>query len=256
MSLAVINFIWIGNSLGDIHAACIRSFVRHGHRVLFHCYEDVVDLPVGVEKHDANKLLPISRMIRVPNGSPAVFCDLLRYEVQAQQLGLYVDCDMYCLQPIEDREYMLGWESDDYINGAVLKLPSGSSALEELLQLKDLKCFVPPWMKRKQQYKYKAMAALGIPVRLENLPWGSVGPKAVTYYLKKYAEDKFAEPIDVYYPLSGHHLSLLLDPGLQLSDIITPRSKMIHLWNGGSLNKMIDRFGVLPDSPMHKLLTA
>lgn len=132
MSLAVINFIWIGNSLGDIHAACIRSFVRHGHRVLFHCYEDVVDLPVGVEKHDANKLLPISRMIRVPNGSPAVFCDLLRYEVQAQQLGLYVDCDMYCLQPIEDREYMFGWESDDYINGAVLKLPSGSSALEEL----------------------------------------------------------------------------------------------------------------------------
>lgn len=254
MKLATINFIWIGNRLGEIHAACVRSFVRHGHRVLMHCYEEVIDLPEGVETHDANNLLPISKMIRVPNGSPAVFCDLLRYEVQAQGLGLYVDCDVYCLQPIEEQSYMVGWESDEYINGAVLKLPLDSLTLQDLLKLKDNKTFIPPWVKKRHQRKYKLRAALGFPVKLENLPWGTAGPKAVTYYLKKNGEEKFAQPIDVYYPLPGHYLPLLLDPDLSIDSIVTHRTQMLHLWNGGSLNKLIKRCGIPEGSALYKLL--
>lgn len=219
-----------------------------------HCYEEIVDLPEGVEVRDANKLLPLSRMIRVPNGSPAVFCDLLRYEVQAQGLGLYVDCDIYCLRPIQNQDYIVGWESDKHINGAVLKLPKGSPALACLLKLKEKKYFIPPWAKKKHQCRYRLRAALGVPVKLEQLPWGSVGPRAVTYYLIETGEDKHVQPIDCYYPLPGHYLPLLLDPGLAVEEIVTPRTKMIHLWNGGGLNSLISKRGIPEGSPLYRMM--
>lgn len=256
MKLATINFIWIGNQLGEVHAACVRSFVRHGHKVLMHCYEEIIDLPKGVEVHDANKLLPISEMIRMRNGSPAVFCDLLRYEVQAQGLGLYVDCDVYCLKPIENEEYMVGWESDKFINQAVLKLPLNSPTLKDLLRLKNKKTFIPPWLKKKHQYKYRLRACFGFPAKLEDLPWGTTGPKAVTYYLKRNGEEDFAQPIDIYYSLSSSHLSLLLDPSLNdIESVVTPRTQMIHLWNGGNLNKLIKQHGIPEGSILYELLS-
>lgn len=54
--MLVINTVWIGKKLGPVHAACLRSFVRHGHDVVLHCFELPEDTPEGVRFFDAARL--------------------------------------------------------------------------------------------------------------------------------------------------------------------------------------------------------
>jgi hypothetical protein len=108
MGLAIVNAIWIGPELGVVHVACLKSFLRHGHQVVLHCYEKPKDVPDGVELADASRLLPIKRIFyKNKNKSVAGFADLLRYELLGLGLGLYVDCDVFYLRPIEDADYIL-----------------------------------------------------------------------------------------------------------------------------------------------------
>jgi hypothetical protein len=109
--LPIINAIWIGAELGQIHAACLRSFLRHGHRVVLHCYERPADTPADVEIANARNLLPENGIVRYRGtGSFALFSNLLRYEILKASLGIYVDCDVFCLRPIEDADYIFGRE--------------------------------------------------------------------------------------------------------------------------------------------------
>ena len=105
MPLPIVNAIWIGPELGAVQVACLKSFLRHGHRVVLHCYEAPIDVPSGVELADASRLLPLSRLFRT-KGSLAPFADLLLYELLGAGLGLYVDCDVFCLRAIEDADYI------------------------------------------------------------------------------------------------------------------------------------------------------
>jgi len=253
MPLAVINSIWIGPRLGPIHAACLRSFVRLGHRTVLHVYERPDDVPVGVELADANALLPESRMIRhSATGSPAIFADLLRYELQKKELGLYVDCDCYCIRPMEDTEYIYGWESANLISNAILKLPSGSPALDSLLAIKDSRALIPYWFSKRHQSYYRIRARLGWPVRLQDMPWGTTGPFALTWYLKEHGLDIHAATIDTFYPLHFGQIPLLLDPDLTIEDITTPRTRLLHLSH--EKLKGTDVAQVPPTSPLGFIL--
>jgi hypothetical protein len=112
LSLPVINAFWVGPKLGPVSRACLYSFVRAGHRVRLHVYENPSDVPYGVELADAAELMPKSMaMAHKETGSFALAADFFRYEVQAAEIGVYVDCDCYCLQPLEDAEYIMGWEN-------------------------------------------------------------------------------------------------------------------------------------------------
>lgn len=55
--MITINSLWIGKKLGPIHAACLRSFIRHGHDVVLHAYGKPDDTPEGVRLFDASKLM-------------------------------------------------------------------------------------------------------------------------------------------------------------------------------------------------------
>ena len=97
----VVNAVWIGASLDDLHAACLRSFVLAGHRVLLHCYDIPRNVPSDVETVDASKLMPRDRIVYYKsNGSPSLFSNLYRLKILEAGLGLYVDCDVFCVRPI------------------------------------------------------------------------------------------------------------------------------------------------------------
>lgn len=55
--MSIINSVWIGKKLGPVHAACLRSFVRHGHEVVLHTFERPEDTPDGVKIFDAKLLM-------------------------------------------------------------------------------------------------------------------------------------------------------------------------------------------------------
>jgi hypothetical protein len=233
--LPTINAIWIGPQLGQIHAACLRSFLRHGHRVVLHCYQAPADTPAGVELADARALLPECRVIRHrTSGSLALTSDLLRYEILKAGLGIYADCDVFCLRPIEDADYIFGREGTfkgKQLATAVLKLPPDSPTLTALCAIKDTPDFAPPWEKPAKPRRLAWLRGTAPAPSLEDLPWASIGPHALSYYAEQHGIADRAAPIDRFYPVPWMQLELLFDPGLSLQELVTHRSDTVHLYN-------------------------
>lgn len=241
MDLPVVNAVWIGHTMGPLHAACLRSFVISGHRVVLHAYGEVADAPEGVSQADANRLLPEHRLIRHKNGSYALSSDLMRYELLRQELGLYVDCDVFCLKPIADADHIFGLEDDYHFNTAVLKLPAGSPVMDDLCAIGE--GWLPPWM----------TAPASGPLPLSELPWGSIGPAAFTHYARKRDLAALAEPHDVFYPVTTGRTRAFFDPGLTFEDIFTSRTRYVHLYHQ-TMNAMRPPGPVPPSSPLGRML--
>lgn len=251
--LATINSIWIGSNLGPVHVACLKSFINHGHKVVLHSYKCPQDKPEKVEFADANLLIPEDQIVRHrETGSFSLFSNLLRYELLRKELGLYVDCDIFCLKPIIDAEYIVGFEDNNFINNAVLKLPSKCPALMDLCSIRDNNKYFPPWLSRTKRWKHRFKGLIRMGGRIEDLPWGSTGPKAITYFFQEYDLLDFVQPIDIFYPVNYDSTNLLLDQELEYTDLITNRTMCIHLWNSLFLDKL--DFNQLPNCPLKELV--
>lgn len=255
MNLIDIHALWVGNKLGEISRCCLSSFVMRGHSVFLHTYNEIEDLPQGVIILDANLIIPKNNIIKhKKTGSYALFSDIFRYELLKKIDGLYVDCDVYCLKPIEKPEsgYLLGFEDDKLINGAVLSLPKDSKVLSSLTNAAYDPYFIPPWYSKTKQFRLKLKKLLGFGKGLEDMPWGVIGPKAITYYIKKLLLEKNVSSIDIFYPVHYNCVSQLFDPKLSVMDVTTSRTLCIHLYNEMLKNK--DLHNLHPNCLMYKLL--
>lgn len=220
------NAVWIGGRLGKVHAACLTSFVRSGHIVRVHCYEEIPDLPPDVEAVDATALMPADQLLRYPNGSYALSANLLRYRIMALGLGIYIDCDVYCLRTIEDQPSIYGFETNGDMNTAVLKLPADSPTVADLSNIRE--GWHPPWMQDQPNR------------RLNEYPWGTTGPRAFTYFGRKNGIASHAQPIDIFYPVHHEQTRLLSDPGIALVELITHRTRYLHVYNQSSARYFSD----------------
>jgi hypothetical protein len=217
-----------------MHAACLRSWLRHGHRVVLHTFADLTpqDIPDGVETDDAAKLMSRDRVVmHQKSGSFALAGDIFRFELLAAGLGIYVDCDCFCVKPLQDADFLFGWESGDHIATGLIKLPKDSPLIESMRKIATTRAFIAPWWPARRQHRYRLWAALGFPVPLSRMTWGTLGPLAFTHYIGALGLLECAQPIDVFYPVAFAQHGLLRDPGLHVSDLITPRTQAVHLWN-------------------------
>lgn len=228
--LAVVNALWIGNKLGPVHAGCLRSFVRNGHRVVLHVFDKPEDVPDGVELFDAERLMPRSEIVQhQATKSLALASDIYRYRILRAGLGIYVDCDVYCLRPIQQEEFLFGWESDKIINGAVLGLPAKHPVLEDLLSASSDPHFIPWWIKKPRRTLLRLRKAIRLPVPVSRQRWGVIGPQLLTNVARRRGIINTAKPIDVFYPVSYSSTNLLFDRELSWSDISTKRTLGVHL---------------------------
>jgi hypothetical protein len=225
--------MWIGGNLGPVAVACLTSFVRHGHRVVLYCYDPPKDVPEGVELADAEKIVPFDRAIRHKRtGSYAVFADLFRYELQRRGLGLWIDCDFYCVRPIFfDQEYVFGWQSRDQVNNAALRLPAESRLVAELIGLFDRATPIFPWLDESEQRKLRERKFAGERFDLSDLPWGSAGPRALTYLVRTLGLIQHAMKPTVFYPLPAREAPKLLRADADIGRFLTPATLTVHLWN-------------------------
>jgi hypothetical protein len=240
--LPTINAIWIGESLGSVQCGCLRSFINAGHKVVLHVYQPPTDIPAEIELSDARDLLPESMIFRDSKyGSYAPFSDLLRYEILGRGLGVYVDCDVFCLKPIQDEKYIFGYYRKSNIgakrariNCAVLKLPVDCPVLTELRSIRD--GFIPPWYPLRERIDLYARRYMRTPRPLSKLGYQFAGPYALTYYLRRHGLEGYAKNEDVFHPITwekraGFKRDLLFDPSVRLADIITSNSQTVHLYS-------------------------
>ena len=245
--LLPVNALWIGNRLGPLHAACLSSFVRAGHRVILHGFDEIVDVPAGVEPFDASKLMSRSEIIRHKNGSLALASDIYRLRILREGMGIYADCDVYCLKPFPDDEYLFGWEGNNLVGSAVLNMPADCELLTCMLDAAENPKFIPPWYSRHLRRKLILKRLFGRRITLSELEWGAIGPELLTYQLRRLGLDKLAKPPDIFYPLYATHNMLLNEPELSLDDLITPRSLALHLWSSQAIAGEIQPGSVLDE---------
>lgn len=227
-----VNAIWIGDTLSPLHRGCLSSFLEHGYKVRLHTYSNIKGVPEGVEIFDARKLMTEDEIVRHRrSGSLALASDVYRYRIMKSDLGTYVDCDIYCFRALPDGNYLFGWEADSVVGSAVLRFPCSCFALAEMSRAADDPFFIPWWDKPLRRRFRKIRKVIGTPVPVSKQKWGTIGPLLVHNSAKLHGILGEAQPIDVLFPVSYHHVSLLNDPGLKIQDLCTPRTCTIHLWD-------------------------
>lgn len=235
-NLPTINALWIGSKLGLMASACLKSFIKHGHVVNLYTYQNITDIPKGINILDANDIIDESKIFRHhKRGSYAPFSDVFRYNMlKVIDNGIYVDCDVYCLKPmnIPEHGHLLGYENPSIISNAILALPKESELLDILIHLTNQPYFTPEWYSTYDKIRLKIKRLFGRANTLGKMGWGVTGPSAVTYYTKQLQLTHLVQEIDVLYPIQHHEAKQkLLDEKLKISDIISQKSMCVHLYN-------------------------
>lgn len=248
----IVNSVWIGKKLGPIHAACLRSFVRHGHDVVLHAYGEPEDTPKGVRLFDASKLMGENEIFaHKSTGSFSIAADIYRYRIQREGLGLYVDCDVFCVKPFIDRDYIFSWECNSQINNAIIKFPQNSELLKSILEASENPYFIPPWLPPLKRFRSHLRQAVGRGKHISRQPWGVIGPKLLTYQVKRLNLSQHAAPIHRYSPVYASVSNMLFEEGLTVRDLVTSQTEGIHLYHSGLPKKEIK-----PNTPLYEIINS
>ena len=214
-----------------IEQASICSFLKVGDQFILYTYNPIAGVPAGVELRDAQEIYPCHSIIRhKKSGSPALHADLFRYALLSKTDYIWVDLDVIALRSFEfPSQWVFGLETEREVNNAVLKLPKNSKALHELLKINERTIGLPPMMKGWQRVRYW-FKSWGRGMTIDRWPWGSTGPRALSYYLHMHDESKYAMPVSAFYAISLSRAHEFAIPGkLTLNDL--PQDAWgVHLW--------------------------
>jgi hypothetical protein len=188
-------------------------------------------VPAGVELADAAHILPREALDRYRGGGASKFSNRFRYELQRRGRGIWIDCDIYLLAPLPSAPpHLFGWQSDELINIAVLRLPQDSPLLPPLLAgLEDEE--VPPWLSRSARLAaHWRKWRTGRP-GLAAMPRATTGPHAMTWLARANGLDREALPRETFYPIPWQEADWIRDPAARLEDRIGEGTLALHLWN-------------------------
>ena len=251
--------LWIGGNLSYMEQLCAASFRDAGHHVKMYTYGDVGNIPDGIEVADANEIMPLGNVIaHKRTGSPAPQADKWRYNMLAKcDRTIWADTDAYCVKAFSsDNGHFHGWESAHHINNGVVGLPKDSDTLAGLIDFTSDEYAIPDWFNEELKAEMRAKKAAGDPVHVGEQSWGVWGPQALTHFLHKTGEQKYAMPIEALFPISFKKRRLMLKPNLDLGEYITDNTLSIHFWGRRMRMRIIEREGgePHPDSLIGKLL--
>ncbi len=265
--------LWIGGSLSYMEQLCAVSFRDAGHHVKMYTYGDVGNIPDGIEIADANEIMPLGNVIaHKRTGSPAPQADKWRYNMLAKTDDqIWADTDAYCVKKFTTKTgHFHGWESPHHINNGVVGLPSDSETLAGLINFTSDEYAIPDWFDPKLKAEMAEKKANGTPVHVGEQSWGVWGPQALTHFLHKTGEQKYAMPIEALFPVSFKKRRMMLKPHADLSHYITDNTLSIHFWGrrmrmriieaeGGEphpeslIGKLLKKHGIVPsDAPLPK----
>jgi hypothetical protein len=241
-----VRAFWTGPSLSLYEQLSLASFVAAGARVQLFTYESALAVPDGVERIDANELLPGPvHQFRHSSGdtSLALHSDLFRYVAIEKFGGWYVDLDIICIGKALPTDSMyIARETDKVVNGAVMKFPAQSALMSAAI--KEARRLLPQ----------TAMASTHEARLL-------IGPPLMTRLLHEFGLGHVVRPRSCAYEIGYDEILSLFDPASceRLQERVA-ESDFTHLWNevwrwlripknygppeGSFLDSLFRRFGI------------
>lgn len=210
-SVSSVSSLWIGSPLSVYEEVSLKSFVREGFDVNLYTYEADLKVPEGVVVRDAREVVGAERVFENPyqRGTWAGFANIFRYELIRAIDTLWVDTDVVALtSEIQSNQgYVFGWESDDFINNAVLRAPRESAFSSALVE--------------------QAAA-----INIGSFQWGDLGPRLVSRVVKEFQLESLAQDRTAFYPIEFHNVWMLFDPDSREDvDAKLDQSQALHWWN-------------------------
>lgn len=230
--LPVVNMLWVDGRLGPVERACMLSVLRQEHKLVLWHYFPLEGVPDGVELRDGNEIVPRERLFRhVPTGSWSLFSNLFRYRLLQRGLGLWFDCDAYLLRPIRwSGDVLLGFDSNGLVAAGVIGLPPDSPILAELIGYFESRR-IPDWLPLRWRLRFAWQRLLHGRYRIETMPWGGLGPNAVTAMVQKYGLNSKVFAPEVFYPWAWQDAAVVLEREEQALARVTPETLALHLYN-------------------------
>jgi len=181
----VIQSLWVGAKLSTLERLCACSYLHFGHSFYLYTYEEVKNIPEGVEVKDANQIAPESDIQRFKNLQN--FSDWFRFHLLYKVGGWWVDMDTVCLRPFEfpDKHIFVEQhphkDAPDHICAGWIKTPVESPIMK--------------WCIEKSK-----------PLDWKTMHWSDLGPnlmtKAVSHFKLPY------QPYHLFNPIPSWQLTL------------------------------------------------
>lgn len=244
--------LWVEGPLSYVEQLCVQSFLDAGHDVTLYHYGTVPNVPHGAALKHGSAILDREEFIsHSRTGSMALFSDVFRYHLLSKlDRTIWADTDAYCMRRFDtETGHFYGWESEHHINGGVLCLPQDSPALAGLLEMTGDEYGIPFWYNAGAKAKLQARADAGDPVHVSDLPWGVWGPHAVTAWLQRTGEQKYALPREVLYPVPFRNRRHMVNGRrrAEAEKFLTDRTRSIHFYGRRIREFLASRPGGLPD---------
>lgn len=202
-TLPTVASLWVGDALTWLHELCLASYVHFGHEVvLFHTGQTAPVVPAGVTTRASRDIWDHTAEGH-ENAPAAMLSDLFRLHLMKQTDMIWIDTDMLCLRPMPEAEFYAGFEQAGAINGAVLRLPKDSEALELLLGWFADPEWVPHWLAGHLRRKIEAAPEGKRLLKAFELIRPVLGPRALTHTMARTGESARAQKPSVFYPIRG-----------------------------------------------------
>jgi hypothetical protein len=250
--LPQLNTLWIGESLHPVHQLCLTSALYHGHKVRLFTYNQMRDVPEGVEIASAEEVLPKSAMFfHAKTGSPAPFADRFRIKLIGMGLGAWIDTDILFVKPLKTlSKNIFGWEDEKLVGNAILGIDPASELFATVSRHINDDFLTPPWWNGYQTAALKLRKALGLRKHVGAMPYGTTGPDMLTWALRQHNQLHLAQPRAVFYPLPyAQKLAVFRRNGWTPLDDLPDDVTAIHLWFQGLRGGLSKRAAAQDDLP-------
>ena len=187
---------------------------------------------LGCKIGDAGEIMFEPTLEPMRRDFPAHWADHFRIEGLGKALGTWVDLDLIFLKPLPGNEYIMGWESDDSICNAVLRLPMGPRLAEyRAICRRRPAAFNMPWMPLKKRLK-RQMKRVTRTLQGRLPPAPLLGPTTLTHLVHKHGVAREARAMPVFYPvpISRDNIRRFGEPGF-IESFIRPETVAVHLWS-------------------------
>lgn len=206
--------LWIGPELSVYEQLSLRSFRLSGHPVALYVYDEVKGVPEGVEVRSAETILPRETVFQNPDAPTfAMFANLFRYEMIAATGDTWIDADLVKLKKaLPKSDYLFAFESADFINNGLVRLPRESELLRRLID--GTRPMLSPLHR--------------------DVPWGTYGPRLLTQHVRELGLEEFSLRAAEIYPIHFGYVGRLFSSEVRDREWCheaTRGSVTLHLWN-------------------------
>lgn len=218
-----INSFWLGNSLSQLEILSIKSHIKVGHYYNLWTYDNLDNVPLGVNIKDAREILPAEKIfcyqIGEGKGSFSAFSNIFRYKLLEKKDGWWSDMDVIVLKKFdffEDSVFASEINRNGYSSPTtcVIKMDKSIAA----------KCYNESCIYDQNKLK-----------------WGTIGPKLLTKEIFKLNNmSKYVQLPHVFCPINWFDSEK--DPLIQ-KNIDISKSYAVHMWHEMWRRKGIDKNG-------------